>query len=96
MIAWRFTCPLYQGLDENDTAAFQIKEAVKPDRPQNAYLAEETSLAVAVLMPRVICINGSRDFPALHGGNISCLPQNRFVLWPRDKQVLEKVGVGVQ
>lgn len=53
------------------------------------------SLAVAVLMPRIICINGSRDLSALHSGNISCLPQNRFVLCLSSKRVKRKGRCGI-
>lgn len=43
----------------------------------------------------LICINGSRDSPALHCGNISCLPQNRFELLRTKTDVQEKVWCGI-
>lgn len=53
------------------------------------------NLAAAGFILCAICLNGSRDSPALHCGNISCLPQNRFELLLTKAEVHEKVWCGI-
>lgn len=76
---------LSKGSMKTRAATFQIKQFNVPVRRMPT-----CNLAAAVFIPCLICINGSRDSPVLHSGNISCLPQNRFVLLLTNKEAQEK------